>query len=168
MASLTEKAEREYRIRPHLRDLRPLDGVEFGYASNLTRCIGCRKCADACHRENNQSAANPKKSRCLHPRPRDGEGRDRPRDRDRYYDPASRPRRKVYMPVQCHQCANAPCMKVCPVQATWQEKDGIVVVDYNWCIGCRYCRPRVRTMRGDSITRSPTLPAKRSTRTSRI
>ena len=30
-------------------------------------------------------------------------------------------------------------MKVCPVHATWQEPDGIVVVDYNWCIGCRYC-----------------------------
>jgi molybdopterin-containing oxidoreductase family iron-sulfur binding subunit len=44
-----------------------------------------------------------------------------------------------YMPVQCQQCKNPPCVKVCPVKATWQEKDGIVVVDYNWCIGCRYC-----------------------------
>jgi len=46
---------------------------------------------------------------------------------------------KFYMPVQCQQCENPPCTKVCPVEATWQEPDGVVVVDYNWCIGCRYC-----------------------------
>jgi molybdopterin-containing oxidoreductase family iron-sulfur binding subunit len=57
-----------------------------------------------------------------------------------YYDPASVPQKdKYYMPVQCQQCRESPCTKVCPVQATWPEKDGVVVVDYNWCIGCRYC-----------------------------
>ena len=34
---------------------------------------------------------------------------------------------------------DAPCTKACPVKATWTEPDGIVVVDYDWCIGCRYC-----------------------------
>jgi Fe-S-cluster-containing dehydrogenase component len=43
------------------------------------------------------------------------------------------------MGTQCFQCANPPCVNVCPVKATWQEPDGIVVVDYDWCIGCRYC-----------------------------
>ena len=46
---------------------------------------------------------------------------------------------RFYMGVQCYHCQNAPCVKACPTKATWQEPDGIVVVDYDWCIGCRYC-----------------------------
>jgi molybdopterin-containing oxidoreductase family iron-sulfur binding subunit len=41
--------------------------------------------------------------------------------------------------VACQQCENPPCVKSCPVGATWKEPDGIVVVDYDWCIGCRCC-----------------------------
>jgi len=59
---------------------------------------------------------------------------------EHYYNPEEVPREgHFYMPVQCQQCKKPPCVKVCPVGATWREKDGIVVVDYNWCIGCRYC-----------------------------
>ena len=36
--------------------------------------------------------------------------------------------------------AKIPCVKACPIEATWPEKDGIVVIDYDWCIGCRYCQ----------------------------
>ncbi len=46
---------------------------------------------------------------------------------------------KFYVPVSCQQCEDAPCTKVCPTGATWAEKDGIVVIDYDWCIGCRCC-----------------------------
>jgi molybdopterin-containing oxidoreductase family iron-sulfur binding subunit len=41
---IRKEVEKQYGIRPHLRDLKPMDGVEFVYCLNLTRCIGCRKC----------------------------------------------------------------------------------------------------------------------------
>src|SRR5512137_302796 len=45
LKALATKEEKDYGVRPTLRDVKPLDGVEFGYAQNLTRCIGCRRCA---------------------------------------------------------------------------------------------------------------------------
>jgi molybdopterin-containing oxidoreductase family iron-sulfur binding subunit len=43
------------------------------------------------------------------------------------------------LPVLCMQCEEPDCMKVCPTGATYQTEDGIVRVDKNKCIGCKYC-----------------------------
>lgn len=141
MDALAAKTDREHGVKPRIRDLKPLDGVEFGYALNLTRCIGCRKCAHACLAENNQSRDDAEDIEMSYIRVLEMEkGAINVETSDVYYDPEKVPQKdKWYMPVQCHQCRQSPCTKVCPVQATWQEPDGVVVVDYNWCIGCRYC-----------------------------
>ncbi len=44
-----------------------------------------------------------------------------------------------FLPVSCQMCDNAPCEKVCPVGATYTDERGVILVDYERCIGCRYC-----------------------------
>lgn len=44
-----------------------------------------------------------------------------------------------FLPTPCQQCENAPCVNVCPVAATYHDKDGVVLIDHKRCIGCRMC-----------------------------
>jgi molybdopterin-containing oxidoreductase family iron-sulfur binding subunit len=116
----------------------PLPGVEFAYALDISRCIGCRRCVYGCVEENNQSR-DPQVQWIRVFQMEKEKGVDFS-EADPYYDPPEVPAEgHYYVPVQCQQCRNAPCTKVCPTGATWTEPDGIVVVDYDWCIGCRYC-----------------------------
>jgi molybdopterin-containing oxidoreductase family iron-sulfur binding subunit len=57
-----------------------------------------------------------------------------------HYTPETVPEKDAtYMPIACMQCEKPPCVKVCPVRTTYREADGPVVIDYNWCIGCKMC-----------------------------
>jgi len=133
---IEKKTLEEYGATVHVEDVRPTPGVQFAYALNLSVCIGCRRCAQACHEENNHDrATNNSYIRVLEM----SNGSLNLEHGNVTYDHEVPAPGKFYMPVQCHQCDNAPCVKVCPVEATWKESDGIVVVDYDWCIGCRYC-----------------------------
>ena len=134
---IAREVEQQYQVRPHVRDYKPMDGVEYVYCLNLTRCIGCRKCVHACVAENNQSRDPEIQYIRVLKMPHGSLDVEKG---DHNYAPASVPEKGFfYMPVQCQQCKNPPCVKVCPVKATWQEPDGITVIDYDWCIGCRYC-----------------------------
>lgn len=138
---LQAKCEQQYGVSASIQDLKPQDGVGFAYALNLTRCVGCRKCAHACLAENNQSRESDDDISMSYIRVLELEkGSINLETSNAYYDSELVPRKdKYYMPVQCHQCREAPCTKACPVNATWQEPDGVVTIDYDWCIGCRYC-----------------------------
>jgi Fe-S-cluster-containing dehydrogenase component len=125
-------------VRVTVADPPPLEGVHWGYALNLNHCNGNRRCVEACARENN--LPNDPEIRYIRVLELDN-GSQHLEKGTVYYDHKLVPQEgKYYLPVQCHQCRNAPCVKACPTKATWIEPDGIVVVDYNWCIGCRYCQ----------------------------
>jgi len=47
--------------------------------------------------------------------------------------------RITFTPLLCMHCQNAPCVEVCPTGASYKRPDGIVVVDYDKCMGCKYC-----------------------------
>ena len=115
----------------------PLAKVLYGYAFNITRCEGFMECVTACIKENNlDRKTHTQYIRIFEMEP----GHLDPSSGDGRYFHEVPVENKFYMGTQCFHCENAPCTKACPTQATWKEPDGIVVVDYDWCIGCRYCQ----------------------------
>jgi Fe-S-cluster-containing dehydrogenase component len=142
LKQLIGEMEREYSAKygtqVSVSDAGAMPGVVFGYALDISRCIGCRRCVYACAAENNQS--RDPQVHWIRVLQMDKEHGVDFTHADAYYNPEEVPQEgHFYVPVQCQQCQNAPCTKVCPTGATWTEKDGIVVIDYDWCIGCRCC-----------------------------
>jgi len=136
---LEREYEEKYKKAIKAGNEKAMPGVLFGYGLDLSRCIGCRRCEYACVDENNQSK-DPQIHWIQVLRFKKGEKWVDLEESEKYYNPDLVPEQDYfYMPVQCQQCENPPCVRACPTQATWKEPDGIVVVDYNWCIGCRYC-----------------------------
>jgi molybdopterin-containing oxidoreductase family iron-sulfur binding subunit len=132
---IERKAKRRYGTAIQCKNTPPQEGVVYGYALNISKCRGYRDCVSACMEENNLS----RDMRYIQVLEMD-HGSLNFEKADRYYEHATLPAEgKYYLPVQCMQCDDPPCVKACPVEATWTEPDGIVVVDYDWCIGCRYC-----------------------------
>ncbi|TCD13520.1 4Fe-4S dicluster domain-containing protein [Oricola cellulosilytica] len=90
---------------------------------DLRRCIGCQACTVSCHIENQAPLG---KFRTIV---------------SQYEVESLESGNAVQfmLPRLCNHCDNPPCVPVCPVQATYQQEDGIVLVDSDRCVGCAYC-----------------------------
>jgi molybdopterin-containing oxidoreductase family iron-sulfur binding subunit len=125
--------------------LPPLPRVNFGMAIDLGLCIGCRRCSYACKRENSvPDSISPPYIMLMEVDPitlrRGGSILDEHENGMKNRLMYTKLRKdKEYMPLQCNHCEAPPCAKVCPTTATYKDEDGIVMIDYNKCIGCRYC-----------------------------
>lgn len=121
----------------NLSDKKAVPGTLFGYAFNVSKCQGYGDCITACVEENNQDRDTEMQYIRIHEFDKTkGINFEMADDTFTHEVPAEG---HFYIGTQCFHCENPPCVKVCPVEATWQEKDGIVVIDYDWCVGCRYC-----------------------------
>lgn len=157
IAELERRYAEQYGTAVRVSDAGPLPGVEFAYALDLSRCIGCRRCVYACVEENNQS--RDPQVHWIRVLSMEKEKGIRFPESDPYYEPATVPEEgRFYVPVSCQQCRNAPCTKTCPTGATWVEPDGIVVIDYDWCIGCRCCMAACPYGARHFNWREPSLP----------
>ena len=117
----------------------------YGMGIEIEKCIGCNRCVEACKAENNvpdESAyfrtwverytilgSGETAVECISVK--DGPRRQPPDERDIV--------RTFFVPKLCNHCAHPPCVQVCPVGATFATQDGVVLVDSQRCIGCRYC-----------------------------
>ena len=159
IARLEDRYTEEFKTKVSVDDSPPLEGVLFGMALNIQKCIGCRRCVYGCCEENNQSRSekqiqwirviemekgnfSPKKMQDgnIQTGAFAGENAGVTLEGEHYYEPPLVPEKgNFYFPIACMQCEKPPCVKVCPARTTYREPDGIVVIDYNWCIGCRMC-----------------------------
>src|SRR5208283_16123 len=95
--------------------------VRYGMVIDTRRCIGCDTCTIACRVEN---LTPPGILWC----------------NIRKYEIGVYPNAKlISVPMNCFHCDNPPCVKVCPTGASHRREDGIVLVDYEKCIGCQAC-----------------------------
>jgi tetrathionate reductase subunit B len=128
----------------------------YAYVVDATRCIGCLRCVEACKRENNVSL-DAHHFRTWVERYVYLEGEDKPHV-DTQADPVNieaagseakyrfanryenaKVEKAFFVPKLCNHCTHPSCVQVCPTGATYKTKDGAVLIDHKYCIGCQYC-----------------------------
>ena len=104
--------------------------MQYGMTIDLVRCFGCQTCVTACKLANHVPAG------IMWNRVYTIGGEWLDTAAGQYPDKLS----MSFLPLACQHCGNPACVKVCPVGATYKDKDtGVVRQDYDRCIGCRMC-----------------------------
>lgn len=115
----------------------------WGMTIDIEKCVGCGNCVRACSRENKVADGyfrtwveryHVTTGEREHPQV------ESPRGGIAGFPPSAKEdERSFYVPKLCNHCVDSPCVQVCPVGATFDAPDGVVLVDQSYCIGCRYC-----------------------------
>jgi len=122
-------------------------GEYYGMGIYVKRCIGCGRCVDACKKENDVPD-EPFFFRTWIERYTIWEDGEVSVDSSNGGRNGFRPLevegkkgilRAFFVPKLCNHCDNPPCVQVCPVGATFKTPEGVILVDKDYCIGCRYC-----------------------------
>jgi len=107
-------------------------GHRWGMVINLDKCIGCEYCLRACTATNDVWIDWPVDEQ-------DAEAKRLEKPWNIVVEEKTSTGTPFYFSRPCLHCGDAPCVEVCPVQATYHRDDGLVVMNYDRCIGCRYC-----------------------------
>jgi len=129
---------------------------KWSYGVDVSRCIGCLRCMEACKAENSvQEDANHHRTwveRYVYLEGQEDALIDSPADPknienvgsevhfrfdNRYKD--EKVDKAFFVPKLCNQCEEPSCVQVCPTGATFKAPDGVVLIDTNYCFGCQYC-----------------------------
>lgn len=110
---------------------------------DIAKCIGCRRCLKACKEENHVPPALELNRTWLERYHITGDGSlevEFINRTDLNSESGEETALKGFFVAKlCNQCSNPPCVSVCPVNATFRTADGVVLVDKDRCIGCKYC-----------------------------
>lgn len=139
------------KVEPQPRLAKPrLEGYQWGFVVDTEKCIGCGQCVLACKLENDvpldhdcyrtwiERYVISDAGEVFVDSPEGGiNGFEAEHYNEQYKDMAIR--KSFFVPKLCNQCENPPCVQVCPVGATYVAEGGVVLIDQDRCIGCRYC-----------------------------
>ncbi len=114
----------------------------FAYLIDTSKCIGCGSCVRACAAENDVPDGFYRTWVERYVLSAEGSHVDSPnggKDGFAPIEPGFHATKSFFVPKMCNHCADSPCTQVCPVGATFETKDGVVLIDKDYCLGCRYC-----------------------------